>query len=72
MYHHSSRLQTACIVILHARADAAARMQIRDQFYYVVALNQQRSHIVQLLQRVNHTCHSIVKAGQPGKAPPLH
>jgi hypothetical protein len=27
--------------------------QIRDQFYYAVALNQQRTWIVQLQQRVN-------------------
>jgi hypothetical protein len=38
--------------------------QIRDQFYYAVALNQQRTRIVRLLQRVNHTCHAIVRTGQ--------
>ena len=39
-------------------------VQIRDQFYYVVALNQQRSRIVKLLQRVNYTCHNIVRTGR--------
>lgn len=42
-------------------------MQIRDQFYYVVALNQKRSRIVKLLQRVNYTCHNIVRTGRVKK-----
>ena len=37
---------------------------MRDQFYYVVALQQQRSRIVQLVQRVQHTSRTILRTGR--------
>lgn len=52
-------------------------LQVRDQFYYVIALHLHRARIVRLLRHVNRTCLSIVKIGKQrgtvpatGTAPP--
>jgi len=38
--------------------------QVRDQFYYVVALHLHRARIARLLRHVNRTCQAIVRAGR--------